>query len=255
MQAYTEKQRQIKEQFCLERGKWKWNAFWETILSLNEDLLSAYSKLSSVPHKKGALDAKTKELIYIAMDGAITHMYLPGMKRHMIHAIDDIGITPGEIMETLIITSTIGASAYAVGFPILMERLQAHGFADVPVELTAEQAALKDRFIALNKYWSDTLESVLRHDVEIFEAYLDYMSASQVKKTLEPKIRELLFVAVNAAPTTLNAVEIERHIDLALEYGATKEELLEVFEVVCCLGIHTVLEGTPLLNEILDRQR
>ena len=253
MQIYTDKQQRIKEQFCLERGKWKWNASWETILSLNEDLLSAYSKLSSVPHKKGALDAKTKELIYIAMDGAITHMYLPGMKRHMIYGIDDLGITPGEIMETLIIASTLGACAYTVGFPILMERLHAHGYADASAELTEEQAALKEQFIALNHYWGETLESVLRHDGEIFEAYLDYMRASQAKTALEPKIRELLFVAVNAAPTTLNAAEIGRHIDLALAYGATKEELLEVFEVVCCLGIHTVLEGVPLLNEVLAR--
>ena len=60
MQAYTDKQQRIKEQFCLERGKWKWNASWETILSLNEDLLSAYSKLSSVPHKKGVWTQKPR---------------------------------------------------------------------------------------------------------------------------------------------------------------------------------------------------
>ena|GEM_PF-6741746 len=49
----TVSQNETKEQFIKERGKWKWSELWETILVLDEEILKAYSSLSSVPNKKG----------------------------------------------------------------------------------------------------------------------------------------------------------------------------------------------------------
>ena len=65
---YDEKQLRIRQQFYDDRGKWKWNDTWATILALNPDIMSAYSSMSSVPHKKGRLSLKVKELIYVAID-------------------------------------------------------------------------------------------------------------------------------------------------------------------------------------------
>ena len=276
---YTESQRLAKEQFCRERGKWKWNDTWETILCLNERVLGAYSDLSSVSHKKGYLDAKTKELIYLAMDASISHMYLPGLKRHMIHAIQDLGILPEEILETLLITSTCSAATYTVGFPILMRCLESStGDTQDPAHdtgviadngqtedtawakdngghtngMTQEQAKLRERFEQLTDYWSKTAEEILFRDEDIFRAYVAYLDAALAEGILNPKLREFVYIAVHLSPVTLNTIEIERHILLALKYGATREELLEIFEVVCCLGIHTVLEGVPIIKEICD---
>ena len=48
---YDEKQLRIRQQFYDDRGKWKWNDTWATILALNPDIMSAYSSMSSVPHR------------------------------------------------------------------------------------------------------------------------------------------------------------------------------------------------------------
>lgn len=250
---YTEKQQRIKDQFCQERGSWKWNDIWETILMLNEDIVSTYSALSSVAHKKGYLEPRVKELIYIVMDSAITHLYPSGLRRHMVHAVKDLGITPGKIMETLLIASMISSSTYTVGFPILMRQLAERGNSGGDVQMTPGQMELKERFIHLAGYWNDTLEQILCQDVEILETYLDYLEASMSKQALEPRTREFLYITVNASATTLNPVEIERHIKLALNYGATREELLEVFDTVCCLGVHSILDGIPILNDVINR--
>lgn len=251
-EQYTEKQKEIKEQFYKDRGKWKWNDTWETILHLNADILSAYSTMSSVPHKKGRIDLKTKELIYVAIDNAITHYYTPGFKSHLRHGMVDLGATKEELMEVFAITSTIGVPTYTVGVPILVEQLKLQGVDIAAQELTQKQKTLKERFIKENGYWSYDLDSTLKLDEEMFESFLDYVDASITKGVLDAKTRELIYIAANASPTALNADAMKLHIRKAYEAGVTTEEIMEVFELIACLGIHSVTVGIPAVNEVLE---
>lgn len=251
---YTEKQAQIKEQFYSDRGKWKWNKTWETILWLNEDILSAYSTMSSIPHKKGRIDVKTKGLIYVAIDNAITHYYTPGFMSHLRHGMNDLGATKEELMEVFVITSTIGTPTYTLGVPILAEKLKKLGI-DISAEvLSNQQKELKERFIKENEFWSDSMDNILKLDTEMFEGYLDYVEASASKGALDDRTRELVYIAVNASPTTLNTDAMALHIEKALKIGITQEEIIEVFELVACLGIHSVTVGIPAVNEVLKEQ-
>lgn len=250
---YTEKQIRIKEQFYTDRGKWKWNDTWETILNLNEDILSAYSSMSSVPHKKGNIDPKTKGMIYVAIDNAITHYYTPGFMSHLRHGMNDLGVTKEELMEVFVIASTIGTPTYTVGVPILVEKLKAIGVDIAAEALTDQQKALKERFVSINGYWSDEMDNILKLDTEMFEGYMDYVAAS-ANGALDPQTRELIYIAVNASPTALNTEAMALHIEKALELGVTKEAIIEVFELVACLGIHSVTVGIPAVNEVLKEQ-
>lgn len=247
---YTEKQKKARAQFEADRGSWKWNDTWETILQMNPDVLSAYSKMSSVPHKKGYLDQKTKEMLYVAIDGAITELYMPGLKSHLKHGLD-IGVTKEEFLEVLVITSTTGAATYIMGIPILVDELKAMGI-DISLQpLTEQQRKLKQKYIDENGYWNEMLENTVKLDEDMLEAYMNYVKAALAGGVLDSKTREFVYIAANAAPTSLNKEATEIHIRRALEAGATKEELIEVFESIACLGIHTVTVGIPALNEIL----
>lgn len=250
---YDEKQLRIQQQFYDDRGKWKWNDTWATILSLNPDIMSAYSTMSSVPHKKGNLSLKVKELIYVAIDNAITHYYTPGMISHLKHGMNDLGATKEELMEVFAITSTIGTPTYTVGIPILREALLQKGIDIAAEELTDKQKELKERWIKENGFWSYDMDSILKLDTEMFEGYMDYVGAS-ANGALDPKTRELVYIAVNASPTALNTYSMELHIKKALEIGVTKEEIIEVFELVACLGIHSVTVGIPAVNEVLTER-
>ena len=55
-------------------------------------------EFSSVPWTTGGLDPKVRELIYIAIDSATTHMYEPGLRVHIQNAFK-YGATVQEIME------------------------------------------------------------------------------------------------------------------------------------------------------------
>lgn len=252
--GYTEKMTQIKEQFYADRGKWKWNDTWETILHLNADILSAYSTMSSVPHKKGHLSLKTKELIYVAIDNAITHYYTPGMTSHLRHGMYDLEATKEEYMEVFAITSTIGVPTYTKYIPVLVEELKAVGVDIQSQKLDCHQTELKERFEKMYGYWNEMLSSSLKLDVEMFESYLDYVDASVTHGVLDEKTKELIYIAVNSSPTALNTEATQIHIRKALEIGVTKEEIVEVFELVACLGIHSVMVGIPVLNEAIKDQ-
>jgi alkylhydroperoxidase/carboxymuconolactone decarboxylase family protein YurZ len=118
-------------------------------------------------------------------------------------------------------------------------------------ELSARQEQLKADFIKARGYWNAFWDGLLLLDPDFFEAYLNLSSVPWRKGTLEPKIKELIYIAIDAATTHLYEPGLRQHIRNALGYGATKEEIMEAYELVSCLGIHTCTLGVPaLLDEL-----
>ena len=74
-------------------------------------------------YKSGIFTPRFIELISIAFDASITHMYAPGMRRHIKGALK-AGATPEEIMTVLQICVSMGVQACAKGVPILAEELE-----------------------------------------------------------------------------------------------------------------------------------
>ena len=121
-------------------------------------------------------------------------------------------------------------------------------------ELSEKQKQLKEKFIAERGYWNEELwYHVLRLDEDFFEAYLNFSAVPWKKDVLPPKVKELIYIAIDAATTHLYEPGIRQHIGNALKYGATKEEIMEVFELVSVLGIHTCTMGVPILMEELKK--
>ena len=89
--------------------------------------------MAIAPAVSGALDTKTIELIGIALDASCTHLYAPGVRRHIQRALK-AGATKAEITAVLQIASLQGLHSMCVGAPILLEELQADDFSspDIP---------------------------------------------------------------------------------------------------------------------------
>ena len=68
---------------------------------------------------------------------------------------------------------------------------------------------------------------------------------------MPPKIKELIYIAIDSSTTHLYEPGLGQHIKNALKYGATKEEIMEVFELTSVLGIHTITMGVPVLMKEL----
>jgi len=97
-----------------------WNPVWDQLRAMDPDFLEAYLAFRSVPHREGPLPRKFKELILVAINAATTHLYAPGVRRHMKNALA-AGATREEVLETIQLTTVMGIHSCNLAIPILME--------------------------------------------------------------------------------------------------------------------------------------
>ena len=242
------RRQKLKDAFVAARGYW--SQLWDGVLELSPEFFEAYTVLSSVPWKHGTLPPKIKELIYVAVDASTTHLYNPGTRIHIANALKH-GATRDEVMEVLEIVSVLGIHTMSTGLPILIDELRKSGRGAEVKEgaLTAEQEKLKQEFVTNRGYWNPVWELLLQHSPEFFDAYSRLSSVPWKHGTLEPKIRELIYVAIDAATTHLYLPGLRTHIRNALGHGAAVAEIMEVLQLASSIGIHTVTEGVPILLE------
>ncbi|HVC10390.1 MAG TPA: carboxymuconolactone decarboxylase family protein [Burkholderiales bacterium] len=109
-----------------QRASGDWNPLWDTLREWDAEFLEGYFAFRNVPHRNGPLPPKYKELILIAINASTTHLYAPGVRRHIRNALQ-LGATPEEIMEAVQLTTILGIHAYNLALPVLAEELKNAG--------------------------------------------------------------------------------------------------------------------------------
>jgi alkylhydroperoxidase/carboxymuconolactone decarboxylase family protein YurZ len=102
-------------------GQWNdaWNPFYELDPTWTEEFMAVGAGI----YVGGVFSAKDAELLSIAFDASITHMYAPGTRRHIKNALKE-GATMEEIMEVLKLCVAQGAQAFNLAVPVLAEELK-----------------------------------------------------------------------------------------------------------------------------------
>lgn len=95
---------------------------------------------------------------------------------------------------------------------------------------------------------------LVRHDPAFFERYLEFSSHMFQHGALEPKVKELILMAVDACCTHQHAPGTKVHMRNALRHGATAAEVVEALELCTLVGIHSCTLGLPVLGELLAEQ-
>jgi alkylhydroperoxidase/carboxymuconolactone decarboxylase family protein YurZ len=137
----------------------------------------------------------------------------------------------------------------------LLAALDAAGVRGEPPALTSRQDELKQAFEENRGYWNPFWDGVLELDPDFFAAYLQYSSIPWRQGVLEPKVKELIYIAFDAAATHMFVPGLKLHIENAIGLGATAAEIMEVFELASVLGINTLTTGVPILLEELERAK
>jgi alkylhydroperoxidase/carboxymuconolactone decarboxylase family protein YurZ len=107
------------------RDSGNWNPEWEPFAQLDPRWTEQFMAMAAAPQMSGILDAKTVEFLAIAVDAAVTHMYGPGVRRHIRRALE-IGATREEITAVLQYVSVLGIHSLSLAAPILVEEAAAH---------------------------------------------------------------------------------------------------------------------------------
>ena len=122
------------------------------------------------------------------------------------------------------------------------------------MSLTQRQQEIKDEFIKVRGTWGDAWEAILRLDPEFLASYLKFSAVPWRKNHLDDKVKEFIYIAVDANATHMYLPGVRQHIAAALRLGATPQEIMEVLELSATLGIHAMNIGVPILVEVLEEK-
>lgn len=97
--------------------------------------------------------------------------------------------------------------------------------------MAEDKQAFVDRMFKERGYILDFHKVMAAEDFEFLKAYEQMIQAGYTKKrTLDAKTKELLYTVILTA-VKANVDHIKSHIKMALDYGATKKEILEALEI------------------------
>lgn len=99
------------------------NPLWEQMRALDPQFMEAYLRFRDVPHVNGPLPPKFKELVLVAINAATTHLYAPGVRRHIANAFK-AGATREEVLETIQLVTVMGIHSCGLAIPILVEEYE-----------------------------------------------------------------------------------------------------------------------------------
>lgn len=242
---------ELRERFKGLRGAWPDG--YDAVLRHDPEFFKSYESLADHPWIEGRIDPKTKELILLAINASVTHLREDAVKTHLRNALRR-GATKEEVMETLELASVLGIHSITTGLPILVEEYsKARGGEPGGRPLTQRQVEVMERFKTERGYWSERLwGKLLEMDPEYLDKYIDYSGHPWRKGPLEPKVKELIYIAIDASTTHLYEPGLRQHIQNALRYGATREEILEVLELAAEIGFQSCALGFRVLDEELS---
>jgi alkylhydroperoxidase/carboxymuconolactone decarboxylase family protein YurZ len=106
------------------RSSGNWNADWEPFARLDPAWTEKALAMAIAPAVSGALDARTIELVRIALDASCTQLEAAGVRRHIRRALE-AGCTRGEIVAVLQLASLQGLHTMRLAAPILLEEIEA----------------------------------------------------------------------------------------------------------------------------------
>lgn len=228
-----------------ERGYWA--RFHDILMERAPQFLDAYIRFQSGPANTGVLPKKLCEFIYIAIDISVNHMYERGGRRHMEHALK-AGASPEEILQVVLLTTAVSArQPLDLGLRVLAEETGAvHPW---PGGAAAEAKA---DHLARTGGWPPSGDALLSLSPALAEGYLAYGIAAWEAGPLSVLDKELIMLALNAAPTCLHEDGIRRHVRGALAAGATPVQIAATLQLSAALAVHTCTIGVPGFEDVMN---
>ena len=100
-----------------------WNPHWDVLAELDAHYTEKFLAMGAHAMQNSGLDALTMEFIGIAIDASCTHMYGPGVRRHIRKALE-LGASKQQIMGVLELASVLGIHSVALGAPMLLDEAE-----------------------------------------------------------------------------------------------------------------------------------
>ena len=205
---------------------------------------SAAAGFWRTPFTSTHLSPRMKELLLLAMHASATAVNPSAIDRHVERA-KIAGASDGDILDVLL--SIVGAanhSLYAC-VPLLMEELKEESSAepDLPVA-DVNFEALKEEFIKTRGFWNRDRDALFKLMPDYFQALTRLSVEPWQSGTLAPKEREFIYIGIDCNVTHTYLPGLRLHIRNAIKHGATRDEILEIFQLAALMGLEGYMLGS-----------
>jgi len=201
---------------------------------------------------KGAhLSTRMRELILLALHASATSINAEAIRRH-VERSRTAGASEEDVLDVLI--SIVGLANHALysAVPILLKELSEAGLEEQAKMPTprADVEAMKEDFIKTRGFWNEDRDALARLMPDYFLALSELSAEPWKNGALIPKEREFIYIAIDCSVTHMYGPGLALHIRNALKHGASRDEILEVFQLAALMGLEGyVLGADALLND------
>ncbi len=194
------------------------------------------------------LSPRITELVLLAMHASPTSINSEAIRRHVARA-KTAGATDQDILDVLLSIVGVGNHAMYFAVPILMEELKTSGRHDdvtLP-EMHPDMVAIRDEFLKTRGFWNTDRDLIARLLPDYFKALSKVSMEPWLSGSLTPKEREFMYIAIDCSVTHTYGPGLTIHIRRALDNGATREEILTVFQLASLMGLEGYILGVEAL--------
>ena len=224
-----------------------WDASLDALLEVSPETVGHFLSYAALPWSSAALTRKDKALISLAVHASATTLHAPGVDYYTRLARHH-GAAKGEIVEVLQLVSVVGIHSATTGLPIAFEIFDGEDEAPAP-----GHDALRESFAAKRGYWNEILESLLRASPAFLESYTAFSSVPWREGSLTARLKELVYVAMNASASHLFEPGLKIHIANARGHGASLAEIVTTLQLAGLLGQASLaLGGQALLDRTIE---
>lgn len=219
----------------------------DKLRSVDAGAFDAAAEFWRAPRDNPHMTPRMRELILLAIHAAATSLNSHAISRQVRRAIV-AGATQGDIVDALVTISTLANHALYTSVPILEEEWKAAGQAvDQASELLPDFDEMRQRFVEVRGFWNSDRDPIARQIPDYFKALTNLSVETWQNGSLTRKEREFLCIAVDCSVTHSYEPGLRLHIRNAIGLGATRDEILVIFQLAALMG----LEGYALAGEEL----
>jgi alkylhydroperoxidase/carboxymuconolactone decarboxylase family protein YurZ len=230
---------EIRERYVALCGQWP--ELYEPVLETDPDFAEAVLPLASLPCAE--LTLRDRALITLAVSASAAHLYEPGV-RHAVRDALQAGVDAAELRDVLAMVSVLGIHTCTTAMPLLADHL-APDERERP--LTSSEERTRKEFTQGRAMWPASFEDIVRADALFVDRYREFSMVPWARSQIDPKLRELIYIAIDANSTHLYELGTRLHIQNALRAGATGAEILAVLALVVQVGLHSCTMALPVL--------
>jgi alkylhydroperoxidase/carboxymuconolactone decarboxylase family protein YurZ len=196
------------------------------------------------------LSLRMKELVMVALHGSSSSLNKDALGRHIQRALA-AGASETDVLDVLTTIIPLANHPLYIGIPVLQDELRKAGReaeAVVP-PMGPEAQAIKDDFVSRRGYWTAMRDTIGALMPTYFKGFIAACMEPWETGSLTGAERELMYIAIDTSITHTYEPGMRMHIQNALRYGATPDQIMEVFQLAALLGTEGYVLGLQALSE------